>query len=216
MNRIPLFEEIGPAAHPLKLEENSDGKGNLYLKGLLIQGEIKNHNGRIYPLSEIKRAITSLKEKIAGRNGVLGELDHPEGLNINLDRVSHAITEVNLDGANGTGKLRILNNNNGHTIKSIVEAGVQIGVSSRGSGSVGHDGRVSDFEIITVDVVATPSAPDAHPIPVIESLRRSRYGREALTLIETVRDDRAAQKYIKQSIDDFLMSIRDELVWRKS
>lgn len=212
--RQALLEYIEPLRRPLIIEGTKDG--NLYLKGLFIQGDIRNHNGRIYPLSEISRAVGTLTEKIKVQGGVLGELDHPEGLNINLPNVSHAITEMGMDGANGIGKLRVLANKNGEIVRSICESGVQLGVSSRGSGSVGNDGRVSEFEIITIDIVANPSAPDAHPQAIIESLFNNRHGREAHRLAGYLREDRAAQKYYAKAIKDYLTEVRDELVWRKS
>jgi hypothetical protein len=214
MNRVPLFEYISSTSKPLQMESLGDGK-NLFLKGKFIQGEVRNHNGRIYPLSEIRRAVTTLREKIESTGPVLGELDHPEGLNINLDRTSHAIQEMSMDNSDGIGRLRVLNNRNGEIVRSIIEAGVQLGVSSRGSGSVGGNGIVTEFEIITIDIVANPSAPDAHPQAIIESMLANRYGREAHKLAGLLREDRAAQKYFANSIQQYLKEVRDELVWGK-
>jgi hypothetical protein len=215
VSRQTLTEVISPVYKPLIVE--GQGTGNLFLSGLFIQGNVKNHNGRVYPLSEISRAVQTLTEKISTQGGVLGELDHPEGLQIGLGRTSHAITEIRLDGPNGVGKMRILGdtNPNAAIVRSIIEAGVQLGVSSRGSGSVGNDGRVSEFEIITIDIVANPSAPDAHPRAIIESLMGTRYGGEAYRLAEYLRDDRSAQKYFKREMEKFLLEHRDEFIWRK-
>ena len=146
------------------LENANEGK-DLYMKGIIIQGGIRNANQRVYPVSEIGRAVKTLNDQITGGYSVLGEVDHPEGLNINIDRVSHMITETWMDGDNGYGKLKILPTPMGNLVKTMLESGVKLGVSSRGSGNVMEDGsgEVSDFEIITVDVVAQPSAPGAYP-----------------------------------------------------
>ena len=214
--RITLTELITPTSRPLIAE--GVGTGNLFLNGLFIQGDVRNHNGRIYPLAEIRKAVGTLTEKITSLGGVLGELDHPEGLQIGLDRTSHAIKEIGLDRANGIGKMQILKNPNGEIVRSIVEAGVQLGVSSRGSGSVGDNGMVSEFEIITIDIVANPSAPDAHPKAIIESLLGQRYGREAYRLAgmhEFIKEDKAIQKHFAKAMEKFLLDTRDEFTWRK-
>ena len=141
--------------------ENSAGGKDLYLKGICIQGGVRNANQRVYPVSEISRAVNTLNDQIQGGYSVLGEVDHPEGLNINLDRVSHMITEMWMDGPNGYGKLKIIPTPMGQLVQTMIQNGVKLGVSSRGSGNVKDDGsgEVSEFEIITVDAVAQPSAP---------------------------------------------------------
>jgi hypothetical protein len=151
--------------------EGENGK-NLYMKGICIQGGIKNANQRVYPVDEIERAVKTLNDQITGGYSVLGEVDHPDDLKINLDRVSHMITEMWMDGPNGYGKFKILPTPMGQLVRTMLESGVKLGVSSRGSGNVNGDGtgRVSDFEIITVDVVAQPSAPGAYPTPIYEHL----------------------------------------------
>ena len=105
-----------------------------------------------------------------------GELDHPEELQINLDRVSHIITEMSCDGSNGLGKLKVIDTPMGNIAKALLKAGAKLGVSSRGSGNVNESGRVSDFDIVTVDIVAQPSAPDAYPKTIYESLFNMRGG----------------------------------------
>ena len=162
------------------LENANEGK-DLYMKGIIIQGGIRNANQRVYPVSEIGRAVKTLNDQITGGYSVLGEVDHPEGLNINIDRVSHMITETWMDGDNGYGKLKILPTPMGNLVKTMLESGVKLGVSSRGSGNVMEDGsgEVSDFEIITVDVVAQPSAPGAYPTPIYEHLMNARGGMKA-------------------------------------
>ncbi len=182
--------------------ESADEGKNLYMKGICIQGGVRNANQRVYPVSEIGRAVNSLNEQISGGYSVLGEVDHPDGLNINLDRVSHMITEMWMDGPNGYGKLKILPTPMGNLVKTMLESGVKLGVSSRGSGNVSEDGsgNVSDFEIITVDVVAQPSAPGAYPTPVYEHIMNMRGGHRAMTIAREVQGDPKAQKYLKESL----------------
>ena len=183
------------------VESSNEGK-DLYMKGICIQGNVKNANQRVYPTSEINKAVSKISDTIAGGQSVLGEVDHPEGLNINLDRVSHMITEMWTDGPNGYGKMKILPTPMGILVKTMLESGVKLGVSSRGSGNVSEDGSntVSDFEIITVDCVAQPSAPGAYPTPIYEHLLNSRGGYQALNLAKEVQGDSKAQKYIKESL----------------
>jgi hypothetical protein len=182
--------------------ESADEGKNLYMKGICIQGGVRNANQRVYPVREISRAVTTLNEQIAGGYSVLGEVDHPEGLNINLDRVSHMITEMWMDGPNGYGKLKILPTPMGQLVKTMLESGVKLGVSSRGSGNVKEDGsgEVSEFEIITVDVVAQPSAPGAYPTPIYEHLMNTRGGYKAILTSKEVQGDVKAQKYLKESL----------------
>ena len=180
----------------LETTENDKGGKDLYMKGICIQGGVKNANQRVYPVTEISRAVNTLNDQITGGYSVLGEVDHPERLNINLDRVSHMITEMWMDGPNGYGKLKVLPTPMGTLVKTMLESGVKLGVSSRGSGNVMEDGsgQVSDYEIITVDVVAQPSAPGAYPTPIYEHLLNARGGYKALELAREVRGDDKAQK----------------------
>lgn len=182
-------------------EASEDGK-TLYMKGICIQGGVKNANERVYPVSEINTAVNTLNKQINGGFSVLGEVDHPEDLKINLDRVSHMITEMWMDGPNGYGKLKILPTPMGSLVKTMLENGVKLGVSSRGSGNVKEDGsgEVSDFEIITVDVVAQPSAPGAYPTPIYEHLMNARGGYKAYELAQATKNDTKAQRYLKESL----------------
>ena len=183
------------------LENANEGK-DLYMKGICIQGGVRNANQRVYPVNEIGRAVKTLSDQIAGGYSVLGEVDHPEGLTVNLDRVSHMINEVWMDGPNGYGKMKILPTPMGQLVRTMLENGVKLGVSSRGSGNVSEDGNgeVSDFEIITVDVVAQPSAPGAYPTPIYEHLMNTRNGYQAYNLAQATREDEKAQKYLKESL----------------
>ncbi len=181
--------------------EGTDGK-NLYMKGIFIQGGIRNANRRVYPVSEIARAVKTLNDQKEGGYSILGEVDHPDDLKINLDRVSHMITEMWMDGPNGYGKLKVLPTPMGQLVKTMLESGVKLGVSSRGSGNVKEDGsgEVSDFEIITVDVVAQPSAPGAYPTPIYEHLMNTRGGYKAFLTAQEVSGDKKAQQYLKESL----------------
>jgi Prohead core protein serine protease len=181
--------------------DERDGK-SLYMSGICIQGGIRNANQRVYPVSEISKAVKTLNDQIQNGYSVLGEVDHPDDLKINLDRVSHMITNMWMDGPNGYGKLKILPTPMGQLIRTMLESGVKLGVSSRGSGNVSDsgNGEVSDFEIITVDMVAQPSAPGAYPTPIYEHLMNSKGGLSSLRLAEEVRGDAKAQKYLKESL----------------
>ena len=179
--------------------EGVDGK-NLYMKGICIQGGIRNANQRVYPVQEIARAVKTLNDQITGGSSVLGEVDHPDDLKINLDRVSHMITEMWMDGPNGYGKFKILPTPMGQLVKTMLESGVKLGVSSRGSGEVDANGDVQGFEIITVDVVAQPSAPGAYPTPIYEHLMNTKGGYKALLTSKEVQGDKKAQQYLKESL----------------
>ena len=191
------------------LENTNEGK-DLYMKGIIIQGGIRNANQRVYPVSEIGRAVKTLNDQVSGGYSVLGEVDHPEGLNINIDRVSHMITECWMDGDNGYRKLKVLPTPMGNLVKTMLEAGVKLGVSSRGSGNVSEDGsgNVSDFEIITVDVVAQPSAPGAYPTPIYEHLMNARGGMKAYEFAQATKEDPKAQKYLKESLINIISGLQ--------
>ena len=204
-----LNEHLSFDAAKMVVESANDGK-DLYMKGICIQGGVRNANQRVYPVNEIGRAVTTLNEQISGGYSVLGEVDHPDGLNINLDRVSHMITEMWMDGPNGYGKLKILPTPMGQLVKTMLESSVKLGVSSRGSGNVSEsgNGEVSDFEIITVDVVAQPSAPGAYPTPIYEHLMNTRGGYKAFQTSREVQGDEKAQKYLKESLLDIIDKLR--------
>ena len=191
------------------LENANDGK-DLYMKGVCIQGDVRNANQRVYPVNEIGRAVKTLNDQISGGYSVLGEVDHPDGLNINLDRVSHMITEMWMDGPNGYGKLKILPTPMGQLVKTMLENGVKLGVSSRGSGNVSEDGSntVSDFEIITVDAVAQPSAPGAYPTPIYEHIMNTEGGYKAYKLAEATKHDNKAQKYLKNQLINIINGLQ--------
>jgi len=191
--------------------ESDDKEGkSLHMSGICIQGGIRNANQRVYPVSEISKAVKTLNDQIQNGYSVLGEVDHPDDLKINLDRVSHMITNMWMDGPNGYGKLKILPTPMGQLIKTMLESGVKLGVSSRGSGNVKPDGsgEVSDFEIITVDMVAQPSAPGAYPTPIYEHLMNTKGGLNAFRIAQEVKGDPQAQKYLKESLLNIISNLQ--------
>ena len=191
------------------LHEGQDNK-DLYMKGICIQGGIKNANQRVYPVNEIGKAVKTLNDQISSGYSVLGEVDHPDDLKINLDRVSHMITEMWMDGPNGYGKMKILPTPMGQLVKTMLESGVKLGVSSRGSGNISEygSGEVSDCEIITVDVVAQPSAPGAYPTPIYEHLMNTKGGNMAKGLAAEVRNDAKAQKFLKEALTNIIKDLK--------
>ena len=181
-------------------ETDEDGK-NLFMKGICIQGGVKNANKRVYPVNEIRDAVSTLNEQIQSGMSVLGEVDHPDDLKVNLDRVSHMVTEMWMDGPNGYGKLKVLPTPMGNLVKTMLESGVKLGVSSRGSGNVTESsGDVSEFEIVTIDIVAQPSAPDAYPTAIYEGLLNTRHGHRLLDVAAEASENQQAQKYLKEGI----------------
>ena len=189
-------------------EQGNDLK-TLYMKGIFIQGGVKNANERVYPVNEIENAVDTLNKQIQEGYSVLGEVDHPDDLKINLDRVSHMITSMWMDGPNGFGKLKILPTPMGQLVKTMLESGVKLGVSSRGSGNVNDmDGRVSDFEIITVDIVAQPSAPNAYPKAIYESLMNMKHGHKVLDIAREVRGDKKVQNYLAEEVKRLIKELK--------
>ena len=148
------------------LTEDKDGKKSTYIKGIFLQTEITNRNGRMYKFDTMNREVSKYNEEFVNRGRALGELGHPEGPTLNLDRVSHKIVELYPEGTNFIGKAKLMETPMGKIAKSLLEEGVQLGVSSRGLGSIKKEGTCSvvadDFILSTAaDIVADPSAPDA-------------------------------------------------------
>ena len=208
-NKLYEFTSFEDANIKLTEQVGTDGSTkDLFMQGLFIQGDVRNHNQRVYPLSEITKAVETVKEQIQSGYSVLGELDHPEELTINLDRASHLITDISLQGANGYGKLKILDTPMGNIAKSLLTGGAKLGVSSRGSGNVGHDGTVSDFEIVTVDIVAQPSAPGAYPKTIYESLYNMRGGSQVFETAKAATYDAGANTYLQKDIIKLINELR--------
>ena len=195
----------------LVTEDIGDGSGgkSLYMKGICIQGDKRNANERVYPTREIARAVDTITEQIKNGLSVLGEVDHPDDLKINLDRVSHCMEGMWMNGADGYGKLRILPTPMGQLVKTMLDAGVKLGVSSRGSGNVNYaNGHVSDFEIVTVDVVAQPSAPNAYPTAIYESLMNMKYGHKVFEIAKEVGQDNKVQRYLKEEVKRLIKELK--------
>jgi hypothetical protein len=193
-----LRENLTYDAAKMIVESDGDSK-NLYMKGICIQGGVLNENQRVYPVHEISRAVESINDR-AKQGSVLGEVDHPDDLKVNLDRCSHTIEQMWMDGPNGFGKLKIIPTPMGNLVKSMLDAGVKLGVSSRGSGEVGSDGKVSGFEIVTIDVVAQPSAPQAYPQAIYEGLMNMKHGHRLYEMARDAGQDPAVQRYMKDAI----------------
>lgn len=210
MMKTTLSEHLSFDQAKIVLESEEDGKGgkSLHLNGICIQGDIRNANQRVYSSQEIGRAVKTLNEQISGGYSVLGEVDHPQDLKINLDRVSHMITKMWMDGPNGYGKLKIIPTPMGNLVQTMLQSGVKLGVSSRGSGEVDSSGNVQGFEIITVDVVAQPSAPGAYPTPVYEHLMNNKGGYQAFRIAQEVKGDPKAQKYLAESLKRIISGLR--------
>ena len=186
-----------------------------YLNGIFMQGEIENLNGRIYPRSEIEYAVDSLKAKIeAAKQGkgpvLMGELDHPDSLVVEVKNASHIIEDIRMEGNDGVGKMRILSSTpNGKIVEGLLSEGIPLGVSTRGSGEVDdYTNMVSGFDIVTIDIVATPSAMDARPTAIYEQLQKSGRGQKLLN---------NAQDYIVNNNPRFQNSLNEDIVsWFRS
>jgi hypothetical protein len=192
-------------------EDATDGSGGktLYMKGICIQGDKRNANERVYPVREISRAVETVNEQIKNGLSVLGEVDHPDDLKINLDRVCHTVEGMWMNGSDGYGKLKILPTPMGQLVKTMLDAGVKLGVSSRGSGNVNDaNGHVSDFEIVTVDVVAQPSAPNAYPTAIYEGLMNMKYGHKVIEIAKEVGQDNKVQRYLKEEVKRLIKELK--------
>ena len=191
-------------------EADASGQGkNLYLEGICIEGDKRNANERIYPRHEIQRAVDTINKQILEGYSVMGEVDHPDDLKINLDRVCHTVDKMWMDGHAGCGKLRILPTPMGNLIKTLLQSGVKLGVSSRGSGNVDdRTGHVSDFEIVTIDVVAQPSAPNAYPKAIYEGLMNMKYGHRLLEVAKEAGQDNKVQRYLKSEVVKLIKDLK--------
>jgi|TARA_B100000214_G_scaffold166460_1_gene119517 hypothetical protein len=155
------------------LTEEKEGKKNYFIEGIFLQSEIANKNGRMYPFKTLQREVAKYHENFIRQGRALGELGHPEGPSINLDRVSHKIERLSEDGNNFVGRAKILDTPNGKIAKSLLDEGVRLGVSSRGMGSLKKESTCNvvqdDFMLATAaDIVADPSAPDAFVDGIME------------------------------------------------
>jgi hypothetical protein len=210
MNLLQEHLTFDTAKMEVIAEDSADGKGkNLYMQGIFIQGGVKNANQRVYPVSEISDAVGNINKQIQEGYSVLGEVDHPDDLKINLDRVSHMIINMWMDGPNGFGKLKILPTPMGQLVQVMLGSGVKLGVSSRGSGNVNEGtGHVSDFDIVTVDIVAQPSAPNAYPKAVYEGLLNMRGGHKVLEMAKDAGANQKVQKYLREEVTRLIKDLK--------
>lgn len=157
-------------------EAREDGKKNMFIEGIFLQGGIKNRNGRMYPVETLAKEVERYNESYVKSGRALGELGHPDGPQINLDRVSHVITSLRQEGMNWIGKAKLTDTPMGNTARGLIESGVRLGVSSRGMGSLrlnkeGINEVQDDFHLATAaDIVADPSAPDAFVNGIMEGV----------------------------------------------
>ncbi len=162
-------------ARPIVTEANEKGKKDYFIEGVFMQADIKNRNGRIYPKEIMEKEVKRYIKEFVEQKRAFGELGHPEGPTINLDKVSHMITELHEDDNNYVGKAKILSTPNGEIVKNLIDDGAKLGVSSRGLGSLEQKGNAqyvkNDFQLATAgDIVADPSAPEAFVEGIMEGV----------------------------------------------
>ena len=203
------------------VETTQSGKKSLYIEGVFLQGNIKNRNGRMYPMETLRREVARYNEAHVQAGRALGELGHPDGPTVNLDRVSHKIVSLRESGSNFIGKAKILNTPMGKIASALVEDGVKLGVSSRGIGSLkttreGVNVVGDDFMLATAaDIVADPSAPDAFVEGIMEGkewvweggLLRERYAEQTKKRINTLVDQRKLDEHKLNLFNDFLSNL---------
>jgi hypothetical protein len=202
----------------------TEGKGankKLYIEGVFLQGDIKNRNGRMYPMETLSREVQRYNETFVQKGRALGELGNPDGPTVNLDRVSHKITSLVREGSNFKGKAQILNTPMGKIASSLLDEGVMLGVSSRGVGSLrttneGHKVVGEDFMLATAaDIVADPSAPDAFVQGIMEGkewvweggILREQLAEKTQKRINTLVDQRRLEEHKLQLWSDFLSNL---------
>ena len=201
--------------------ENRNGKQSLYIEGVFLQGNICNRNGRMYPMETLRREVTRYNENHVAQGRALGELGHPEGPTVNLDRVSHKIVSLKESGSNFIGKAKVLSTPMGKIAQSLLGEGVKLGVSSRGIGSLkqtkeGYNVVGEDFMLATAaDIVADPSAPDAFVEGIMEGkewvwdggILREKYAEKTYKTINTLVDQKKLDEQKLNLFNDFLNSI---------
>ena len=203
------------------ITEGKGSKKKLYIEGVFLQGDIKNRNGRMYPVQTLEREVGRYNENFTKKGRALGELGHPEGPTVNLDRVSHKITSLVREGNNFKGRAQILNTPMGKIASSLLDEGVQLGVSSRGIGSLREDRTGTkvvgeDFQLATAaDIVADPSAPDAFVNGIMEGkewvwdggILREQLASQTKKRINTLVDQRALEEHKLNLFNDFLSNL---------
>ena len=173
MKLISEFNDY--AIEPVIVEENEKGQKEYFIEGIFMQSQIKNRNGRIYPKEVMDKEVNRYVKEFVEKDRAFGELGHPEGPTINLDKVSHMITKLEADGNNYVGRAKILSTPNGQIVRNLIDDGAKLGVSSRGLGSLEQKGGAQmvkgDFQLATAgDIVADPSAPEAFVEGIMEGV----------------------------------------------
>ena len=203
------------------ITEEKNGKKSLFIEGIFLQGNIKNRNGRMYPMDTLRREVERYNESNVGTGRALGELGHPDGPTVNLDRVSHKIVSLKESGSNFIGKAKILNTPMGKIAENLISEGVKLGVSSRGIGSLkqtkeGFNVVGEDFMLATAaDIVADPSAPDAFVEGIMEGkdwvwdggILREKFAHKTYKTINTLVDQKALDEKKLSLFNDFLSNI---------
>ena len=201
--------------------ENKNGKKSLFIEGVFLQGNIKNRNGRMYPMETLRREVARYNENHVAQGRALGELGHPDGPTVNLDRVSHKIVSLRESGSNFIGKAKILSTPMGKIAESLISEGVKLGVSSRGIGSLrmtreGINVVGEDFMLATAaDIVADPSAPDAFVEGIMEGkewvwdggILREKYAQKTYKTINTLVDQKRLEENKLNLFNDFLANL---------
>ena len=207
------------------LTEERNGKKSLYIEGVFLQGNIKNRNGRMYPMETLRREVGRYNESNVVTGRALGELGHPDGPTVNLDRVSHKIVSLKESGSNFIGKAKILNTPMGKIASSLLDEGVKLGVSSRGIGSLkptkeGFNVVGDDFMLATAaDIVADPSAPDAFVEGIMEgkewvwegSILRERRVEQLKNTVESLSVQKQLEEHKLNLFNDFLNNLQRPL-----
>ena len=206
------------------VEEKEEGKKNVFIEGIFLQGGIKNRNGRVYPVEMLENEVNRYNENYTQKGRALGELGHPEGPQINLDRVSHMITSLKREGNNFVGKAKLMDTPFGNIAKGLISDGVKLGVSSRGMGSLkpnneGINEVQDDFHLATAaDIVADPSAPDAFVNGIMEGVewiwenellvaKKPQVVEETVKEIETAVSSRELEMQKLQIFENFMKKI---------
>ena len=201
--------------------EQRNGQKHLYIEGIFLQGDIKNRNGRMYPCETLAKEVGRYNENFVQKGRALGELGHPDGPSINLDRVSHKITSLRQEGTNFIGRAQILSTPMGQIAKSLLDEGVKLGVSSRGMGSLREDRNGikvvgEDFMLATAaDIVADPSAPDAFVNGIMEGkewvwdggILREKYAEKTYKTINTLVDQKRLEENKLKLWNNFLSNL---------
>ena len=170
-----ISEFVDYAITPVIVEQNEKGGKDYFIEGIFLQADLKNRNGRVYPKEVMKKEVDRYVKEFVEKDRAFGELGHPEGPTINLDKVSHMITKLDEDGSNYVGRAKILTTPNGQIVRNLLDDGAKLGVSSRGLGSLEQKGGAQvvkdDFQLATAaDIVADPSAPEAFVEGIMEGV----------------------------------------------